>query len=287
MSITEKEQQLLDFVNATLPHWFTDAERPKEYINACAKIFGDVLEVNEFWHDQTYILKAVGASAGEPDWLNQHAIDYGTHRQENETTEALRDRLRNVPDAVTAPSLLAATLAILEAEGISGTAVILNLRRDRAFLGTFTSDQGTGGKIIGPVIGSIARFQASGRSYLPVPDYDRLYLSGASNPSNNGTFLIVGFDGDYIEYWNASAVTETFPGTWKLIKYNPTEATALWDTFTRAHLSRGYRLGLSRSCFVIILPYGSTAGTAAAVAEMLRQKKGAGVVAIVERRTSP
>ena len=52
-------------------------------------------------------------------------------------------------------------------------------------------------------------------------------------------------------------------------------------------MSRGYRMGQSRSSFVIILPFGSTSGTELAVQEMLRLKAAGGIKVIVERRTSP
>jgi hypothetical protein len=54
-----------------------------------------------------------------------------------------------------------------------------------------------------------------------------------------------------------------------------------------AYLGRGYRMAKPGSAFIIILPYGSTAATAAAVREALRQKKAAGIRALVEWRQSP
>lgn len=60
-------------------------------------------------------------------------------------------------------------------------------------------------------------------------------------------------------------------------------------TTTRAFLSRGYRMSYANRPmgYVVILPYGTTAQTANAVSEYLRQFGPAGYYAIVERRLNP
>lgn len=58
----------------------------------------------------------------------------------------------------------------------------------------------------------------------------------------------------------------------------------------RAYLSRGYRMagtGREATAIIVILPYGTSAATAASIAEALRQKKAGGVKVIVERRLNP
>ena len=76
----------------------------------------------------------------EPDWLDQHARDRGTRRQFGEADPALRDRLRNTPEALTRESLLDSINSILSAEGLADTANMVELTRDRAYFGVFTSD---------------------------------------------------------------------------------------------------------------------------------------------------
>jgi hypothetical protein len=83
---------------------------------------------------------------------------------------------------------------------------------------------------------------------------------------------------------NASAV----PGLdatsdWTMVKRD-TEGNDI-DGFDKSYLDRGYRL--SSTGIIAILPFGCTSATEAAAAEVLRQKKGAGVLAIVECRQVP
>lgn len=292
MALSEREQKYRDFAANALPSWFTDQARAEEYLGALAKIFDAMHSVIAFWIDQTRILLAQGPTGTEPDWLNQHALDRGTSRQSGETDEGLRKRIRNVPDALTRPLILDAAQEIIEAEGVAGTVEMVELRRDKAYVGNFVSDSGVGGTFTKPG-GSTARFQPLVPFAAPPfneidPGFGHdLAISGAASAGNNGTFPVEALFDDSAEYVNASAVAEIdLAVTWAVQKKDQDDNLA--DGFARAYVGRGYRVGTGRpNTIILILPFGSSAGTVASVEEMLRQKKGAGIRAIVERRLVP
>lgn len=293
MSTQPTKADLIAFAKSVLPIWFSEENRSDEELNAFAEIAEDAAEIIAFWLSQTLIGEAQGPTGTEPDWLNQHAIDRATSRQEGESDEALSYRLRNVPDAITRDSLLDAIQAILDADGIAGTPYLLELRRDKAFLTDFTSDSGTGGTFTTGG-GSTFRFEpAAGWARPPYwdaifPEYGyQLVFSGAIDANNNGTFATTGIHENAAEYTNASGVERNDPGvSWTAQKLDQDGNVA--DGYVAAYIDRGYRVShSSRSAIIVILPYGSTAGTAASVQEMLRQKRGAGVFLVVERRLVP
>ena len=86
---------------------------------------------------------------------------------------------------------------------------------------------------------------------------------------------------------NASGVAGVDAATtWTLNKHD-VEGN-LRDGRQRAYFGRGYRMSSQRPLtFIIILPFGCTAGTQTSVAEMARQKKVFGVRSIVECRANP
>lgn len=298
MALNAQEQELFDFAVAALPAWFTSDERNREELAGFAKLFGSALATVRYWFGQTLIGSAQGPAPGLPDWLNQHAIDRGTRRQANESTEALRERLQNTPDAVVRKALLDAVNAILAAEGIVGTAAIVELPRDGAFLGSYVSDTGTGGTFKAGTGTQVLFTPATGWARAPFRHPDvvrkirsfRLDVAGAAEAGNDGEFPIVGLEGDAAIIDNAAGVIGADAGaTWSVRKLDRRDQVR--DGFGRAFCSRGYRVvssrGKRRRSFLIILPFGATEGTAASVREMLRAKKSAGVKAIVERRLNP
>ena len=282
-------QDYIDHVLAALPKWFSRKNRDFENVKAFAEIFQKAQDQSDFWKSQSYIGTAVGPLTGEPDWLNQHATDRGTRRQENETDEALRDRLRTFPDALNLATLLATAQSVIDAESISGTVYILELRPNRAFLVDLTSQTGTGGV-----------FAKTGSTMYFTPDacfanlslfYDtvtghKLTISGAASAGNDGTFVVTGIVGDALEYTNASGVAETDATvSWEILRVDAAGNTL--DGFRQSYMNRGYRMGLDRSTIVVILPYGCTEATRLSVIEALRLKKAAGVRVIVECRANP
>jgi hypothetical protein len=182
---------------------------------------------------------------------------------------------------------------------------MVELRRDKAFFGTNTADAGTGGTFAGT---------APNMSYTPtvpfasppfrVPEEElnhKLVISGAASAGNDGTFDITGMNGNACEFQNASGVAEADATvTWSVSRHDRDGNTL--TGFAKSFMSRGYRmgrigpaqptdpLGFERvdqpPVIIIILPFDTTAATQASVEEQLRQKKGAGLIARVERRTS-
>jgi len=296
MALTAQEQKLLDFAKGTLPTWFTDSERELEFLAAAAKIMGQANTQIADWFGNTLIGTAVGPTGPDPDWLNQHAIDRGTARQGSETDVALRARLRNIEDALTRPTILSAAQAILDAEGIPSPLVaMVELRIDQGYFGIYSSDTGTGGeftdegggvfKFTPTVPFQSPLFRAPLNAQWGMP---QLMISGAASAGNDGTFPITATDGAGVLFANGSGVAEVdATATWEVEKRDGL-GNVIADGRGKCFFNRGYRFhGTPRTAIILILPFGCTAGTAASVVEMLRQKAGAGVAKITECRANP
>lgn len=230
------------------------------------------------------------ANTVEPDWLQQHARDRGTARQLGETDAALRERLRNVPDAVTRPSLLTAAQAIVDAAGVVGTVALVELRRDKGFFRTAASDAGTDGTFTGVApdlrFEPLAGFAAPPFRAIEEEVEHRIVFSGASLAGNDGTFTITGLAEDAAAYTNASGAAAVDTSlTWTVQKHD--RDGNLLDGFQDSFLSRGDRMGDDRAAIVVILPFGCTESTRQSVLEEIRQRKGAGVQVFVECRLNP
>lgn len=294
MALTADEQRLVNWAKAQLPEWFSHGEREEEYLGALAKMHGQSLSLAQNWLGQTLILTAVGATGGDADWLDMHAGERDTKRQAAETDPTLRQRIRAVEDAVTRPVLLAAAQAIVDAEGIVGTVQIVELRRDGAYYGTYQSDTGTGGTFVDQGAG-IFSFTPTVPFRHPVLNYPQsthwqnpeIEITTATAPANNGNFPVLSLDGDAVTYANGSGVAGVDgAATWAVNKRD-VEGNVRANV-GRAYYNRGYRMRQhNKRAFVIILPFGCTAATSIAIVEMLRQKKGDGVLSLVECRTSP
>jgi len=273
--------QFLSFAQASLPRFLFVHERPDEVLNAFACLFANVSEFCTTYFDQTLI---IGATNLPPDFLDLHARDRNSRRQLGELDNTLRDRLRNFPDALTEPALESAAQEIVDAAGIVGTFELVELRLDKAFFQTMTKDTGTGGTFAtGPV--SFVPLTTPG---TPRPRVgDDIIVSGAASAGNNGTFSITGVLLDNIQYTNGGAVAEVDATvTWEFQERD--SANNITDGFQYAYFDRGYRFGNQTAIIIAIIPFTANttirAATASAIAEMLRQKKGAGVLAIIESR---
>lgn len=287
MSLTTDEQALYDFAKNSLPRWLFATPRAEEELGAFVKIFNRARQQIVFWASQTYLFNALGASAGEPDWLEQHAHERGTGRQLGETNAALAERLRNQEDALTRAALLTLINAMLDAAAVtSNNYGLVELRRDRGFMVTRAQVTGVGA---GP-----DAFTKSGTTMtltLAAAPFEgwmlgtTLTLTGATSGANNGSFPITAFVGDAgVRYTNASGVVETFGGTWKV--------NAPIDGRKDAYLSRGYRMTSNARVtgmpgLLAILPYPTAEGLRLAVVEALRLRKMAGIPVSAERRLNP
>lgn len=287
MALTVDEQKFFDFAKNALPAWIPDGD---EFLMGAAKMFGSVKAMLDYLFGNALIGTAVGPSGTTPDWLNQHASDRGTRRQLDEEDPALRERLRNIPDALTRLAILTAIDAILAAEGVVGTSALVELPRHGAHFGEYEADAGVGGTFA--KVGDVVKFEPATpwagppyRSPLIIPvQTTQLVVSGAASAGNDGTFEITGLEDDQALYENAAGVAEVDATVVWSVEHLDVEGNVR-DWFARAYSQRGYRSArLGRSILVVILPFGSTVATVASVTEALRQKKAAGIAVRVERR---
>jgi hypothetical protein len=295
MALSADDLDYLNFALSALPSWMNASD---EFLHGAAKLFGTSVKGQiDYWFGQTLIKNALGATGTTPDWLNQHARDRGTSRQNGETDVALRARLRAVSDAITRQALLSAANAILAASSIAGSAAMIELPRDAAHCGAFSSDTGTGGTFA--TNGVSPGFQFTPTVPFAAPPYRdpsvvrlvqsySITIAGAASGANNGTFTITGLNVNAAKYNNGAGVAGADAGvTWTINKLDR-RGNAL-NGHGKSFASRGFRCThVGRpTTFLIILPYGSTTGTIASVRAMLSQKKAAGILAIVERRLNP
>jgi hypothetical protein len=295
MALTAEEQELLDFALAALPPWFSDDEGRDFAIEAAhAKMMGAARAQTAYWFGQTLISTATGATATTPDWLEQHAKDRGTRRQDGESDAALRSRLRTFSDALTVEAVMDAAQQVIDAAGVIGDVHMLELRRDRAYLGKNGPQSGTGGTFTAQA-GNLHSFApTAGWARPPLVGLQpnitwKLVIGAAASGGNDGTFTITALDEDRAVYTNATgAAGLDATATWRIDRYDAagnllTAGTGRQD----AYLSRGHRMGAQYSTILLILPYGTDEATAEGVAEAVRQRKAAGVRVLIERRLNP
>lgn len=288
MALTFDEQKFYDFAKAALPDWIPD---PDEFLHGAAKMFGGVKALIDYLFGNALIGGALGTTPTTPDWLNQHARDRGTARQDGETDEALRQRLRDAPDALTRIAILQAIDAVLEANGVSEDSALVELPRHGAHSGEYVSDAGVGGTFV--QAGAVARFTPDAGWARPpfwapalVPGRTtRLVTTLGAWVNNQGTFSISALDGDAVVITNPTGVSAVDPAVAWEVQTMDAEGNVR-DGFTRSYSQRGYRSArLLPMRLVVILPYGTTAQIEASVREAMRTKKAAGIAVTIERRT--
>ena len=288
MALTTTEQALYDWARNALPKLLFAAARPEEILNAYVKIFDAARGELATQKLRSYIKDATGI------WLDLHGSDHGILRREGESDASYSARIANTEDAVTRPFLISAAQEIIDADLVGGSVAMVEVRRDGIYLGSYTARTGTGGEFTGtppdmeftpdvdfplPLEVGFARSGAQGNP--------RITFSGSLSAGNDGTFEITGLNGAAVQLSNGSGVAEVDAGTsWTVERYDVDDNVR--DGFSRAYLSRGYRLGgTGHPMIIYILPYNSTAAHQAAVLDMSRQKDAGGVHAIVEYRQSP
>lgn len=310
MTLTADEQELLDFGVGALPDWVSPSD---PILTAAAKPMGAARAIGDYLFKQALITTADGPTATTPDWLNQHARDRGTSRQLGESDAALAARLRVIPDALTRPAILAAANAVLSAAGVSGQAALLEMPRDGAWIGRyFTIQQSDPGGGVFAHLGSAMTFTPATPfmrgiqqiwtppSVFPGTRY-RLQIQFANDSGNNGTFEIIGLVGNAMVYANPSGVDRAADTAAVSVitrldaTGNPTDGPTTYvggspvsGGFARSFCNRGWRVVQARPFELrLILPFGTSAGTAASVAESIRLKKAAGYVVAIEVRQHP
>lgn len=129
MALTAVEQAYFDHTRQALPRFlFQLSTAPQDVLGAYAKMYGSFDDQLQEWLTQAYI------KTSSDIWLDQHARDYGTTRRDGESDPELRVRLGQSKNVVVGRLLLAQVNAILAAAGISGTASMVELRRDEAYM---------------------------------------------------------------------------------------------------------------------------------------------------------
>jgi len=273
-----------DWAVASMPDWYAEEQRSNEYLHGAARIFANSRYVAADWlGKQTRILLASGGEDGGPDFLGQHARDRGTYRQNGESSEDLRARLRSIPkQGITPEGLLGLVNDALATAGIAGSAALVELTApDGAYLGKGGTPAGTGGSFATLSSPTLSGMVFTPSSPLAAPPPVGAQLTIASSSGNNGTFAVTGVYGNGVVYTNASGVA------------NASDPAAAWTLkrsdsgFSWAYCDRGYRANPVGQMSIIIMPYGTSAELAASILEGVRKSKPAGTRIAVEWRQSP
>lgn len=299
MALTTEEQELLDFALSALPSWFSDTESRDLAIEAgMAKMAGMARAQASYWFGQTLITTATGPATGTPDWLQQHALDRDTRRTNGEASPGLQERLRQYPDAINRTSILAVAQSIVDAAGVTGDVAMVELRKDRGFLNLNLSQVGRGG-VFSSGVGDRMLFTPDegwlgGRPPFRGPGVEppigyTIDIQNSNSITNDGVFEVLAMSGNAVVYENPSGVAEADPGAdWQIDRGDRygNRITSVFAPVGRrgTYLSRGHRMGGRQPLIVLILPFGSSAAVASSVEEAIRQRKAAGIRAVIERR---
>lgn len=126
-------------------------------------------------------------STAQGKYLDQHARDAGLARQADETDAALRERLRNPPEAITAGGILAAVSAIVLAAGGSLTNVrLICLPREGAYIAALGAEPA-----IASTVGRVRASLDRGARVNPPPETTTARFSTATSPLPSGRTRIV------------------------------------------------------------------------------------------------
>jgi hypothetical protein len=267
-----------------------------------ARVLVEQASVDTGWTDPV-----THASINGPDWLDMDAGDYGTSRQYGETDATLRTRMRTTPAGVIRSEILALAQAIVDASGVVGDAVaMVEMPRDEAHVGVWGGDDAGTGGVFSTVAGKMCFTPTTPFAYPPCVvgisggiAQVSITLSGCADSGNDGTFVVEDISGNGAVYTNGSGVAGADTGAgWSTARGEV--GGGFMDGYAMAFADRGYRAwfapgGLapdgrshpSLSGVILILPYGTTDSTRRSVVEMIRQRVAAGVVKIVETRTTP
>jgi hypothetical protein len=286
MALTPREQRLYDVAKASLPSWFfLDETNAQEQIRAAAKLMGQVWDQADFWVDQAFMLRAVDI------FVDQHAKDRGTRRQDGESTASLVKRLRNIEDSVTAPALLQHVKDILAANSAPSSPVpqLIELRADKLYFGRrvhFTPVDGAhlnDGETF-TVATTVFEFDNNGLvtgGHVAVPfspGDDLLTVALSMWTTITGQGYECGIDSDDTLYVDGA------------VTYGETvvDAGFVAQVESLGYLNCGYRLGKNAEPrIIVVLPYGTPDAAAQAVVEAMRLYKAGGVNVTVETRLVP
>lgn len=279
---TTRRENLLDHTRDSLPRLLRSDGRAEEIERAHAAVIGTAGAIVDDWTRSTYVGNANGI------WLDARGSDTSARRQDDEVDADYRERLRSPPDSVSPAAIEAGVQALVDAAGVSGDAAFVELRKAKAFFGDFTSEVNSDGGDFTNVEGDTWEFTPDTQfASKVVLGRWRVTFASASEGGNNGTFVIDAWNGNAIQFENASGVEELdSSATATIVKYDA-DGNDL-DGHSKAFFSRGHRMGSSRTpnSAVVILPYGTSEGLRQSVADWLRMNKAFGVRIVVERRVT-
>jgi hypothetical protein len=300
MSISSEAQALFDHARQSLPRWLTGATNSaREWLYGFTAVFDEIRVQGQDWIDITYLENAVGPE------LDQHARDRGTTRRAGESDGTLRERLRQISDAVTEPALLSGVDAILDGAG------------HLAIFETSTWVT-TGWQSIYRVYDTIASggYQTSVKFSTISDATHPPTLVETINPDTNIVTMTIHYSAGVTTRLDIDQLIVNNSSLAYCVQLDPSGATTLsaGDAITeknfylssivslrrdrghchangscRAFMNRGYRMtNVARPMsYIVILPYPTNQATANAIAEYLRQYGPGGYQYYVERRLNP
>lgn len=299
MPLSSEAQALFDHARQSLPRWLTgSANAALEWLYGFTETFEETRVQGQDWLDITLLDNASGAE------LDQHAADRNTSRRAGETDASLRERLRNISDAVTQPALIIGVDAILDGEGFLAkfetsthtstgwnsvleaydtlsaggwqTGITLSMIDNGTNPPTMTEVESQDGKSMAVTI----NFDSGVTTRAAV---EALMITGSVfdvlTASDSGASVLTADDAFTDKHFYLSGFVN--------LRRDRAHMHAAGDS--TAFLGRGYRMTRNGRPmgYVFILPYGTTAATASAVSEYLRKNGPGGYVYYVERRLTP
>jgi hypothetical protein len=291
MPLSTEEQALFDHARASVPRWLTTGKTAVlEWLHGFVKIFDPVRALAQVYLDGIYLDSATGR------WLDAHARDRDTTRREDETDAVLRERIRQVEDAVTDLALQHGINTIIGAQiDISTDSAITIYDVDNTTHKVITIETGTYSAseietlITSQLYPGWKFWFVNGRAYFDSRDEDGNSRVFNLVWSNSFIRLAFGFSAGATDWdvpndgWYRSdiypldgfcAITHLRRDRAHMHGSDPGDPTAFLD--------RGYRMAnsLTPMTYLVMLPVSSTA-TKAAVEEYLRQYGPAGYKFIV------
>lgn len=299
MPLSSEAQSLFDHARNALPRWLTGGVNAAlEWLYGYTEIFDEVRSQGQDWVDVTLIGNAVGVE------LDQHAADRGTSRRANESDEVLRERLRTISDQVTEAAIQKSVDTILTADEFNAIAQVkIPVDESNSDWDTVFRSLSFGGFDY--------TLSVIWDDTLAVPTYTETetavgWTIEIKFPTTAPTTVadietLVGSESTLIEVFIAGAnpayvLQDVFD---EFVNYRFTISGFVNLRRDRGHmhtngvttsfLGRGYRMcNINRPMgYIVILPFGTTAASANAISEYLRQNGPAGFVYIVERRLTP
>lgn len=294
MSLSSEAQALFDHARQSLPRWLTGAANAAlEWLYGFTEVFDEIRVQGQDWIDITYLENATGAE------LDQHAKDRGTTRRAGESDGALRERIRQITDAVTEPALLVGIDAILDTNGVYA---LMNVKTHvtTGWTTVFSAYDsiGAGGYQTALTLRMVndgtnpPTLEASG------PDTIIHYQAGVTTRSAIETLVTSSSGLFYVSTASASGASVLQAGDafgpknfvlGAIVALRRDRGHYHTNGSCRAFLNRGYRMTTEGRpmAYIVILPFGIVAAVATSVAEYLRQYGPGGYQYYVERRLNP